>query len=181
MRIIKNLIFAALGLALMWVTAEIFVAVPKRMIGEWNESRRWVEVPAILISHELVEVQGGQYNNDYITAKYTYQYNDESFTGDRVSLYIAPEDREVFLDELNQELIKVSNNGGSMSVWVDPNSPTRSVINRDLRIVMLTIFLLMIGFFGLLSACVFGVFSRPAPKLIRVDKIKYPKDKNERV
>lgn len=118
-----------LGLGFAYSLANMFAWV-RRM-------RRWVGAEAQIIDLYLKDDSIGIVKRDVtsnIKIEYRYSYNGQSYAGHKVSLldYVVP--FNVNYDTKIYEALKRANASGQrISIWIDPNDPSSSIVDRKLR------------------------------------------------
>lgn len=126
-----------------------FSALP--MITTWHAAKTWKEVPAQLISQELKTVRSDDSTTYQAMAEYRYQAFGNSYTSTRVAVAGGTDNIGSFHQDLASKLRSIANNGGDLTIWVNPDDPSESLIDRSLRIPLLlfqSIFLLVFGGVG---------------------------------
>ena len=120
-----------------------------KMTIEYLSSSDWVLVPAQIESVEL-KINSGESTTYRVEATYGYDYEGQSYRSDKVSLSSGSDNVGTYWQDLNRELqTKQSNN--TAQVWVDPDNPSNSLLDRTFRwaqVAFGSLFLLMFGGFG---------------------------------
>lgn len=120
----------------------------------------WVEVPAT-INTAILNVNRGDDSTTYsVSATYTYSYEGQSYSGDRVSF----DDSGDNLGSYHEDIYAIlkDKRGQVYRCYVDPDDPWEAVLFPELRIVKF-MFLLLFGLvfgavgFGLLGAGLWSV------------------------
>lgn len=127
----------------------VFSALPT--ISTWHAAKTWQEVPAQLISQELKTVHGDDSTTYQALAEYRYQAFGSSYTSSRVAIAGGTDNIGSFHKDLARKLRNIANNGGNLTIWVNPQDPSEALIDRSLRIPLLlfhSIFLLVFGGVG---------------------------------
>ena len=138
-------VFAAAGLGFFG-----FMAVP--MVGDWYSARSWEPVTATLVSHELKVNRSDDSDTYRAQARYHYDYFGQRYTSDRVGFSVGSDNIGSYHEDMNDRLRQVMAAGGQFEIWVNPDNPAESVIDRGLRVGLLffhLIFLLIFGGIGL--------------------------------
>jgi hypothetical protein len=100
-------------------------------------ARHWVAVPAQVKSSALVAPREAKVAKE-VQATYQYTWKEVRYTGQRIGFGVASADgfgswqRDTYDQLKNAEL-----SGESISVWIDPEQPSDSVIQRQPRIELL--------------------------------------------
>jgi hypothetical protein len=113
------LCFGGVGAFTSWV-------VGKTLWDAWDASS-WARVPAEVLSYESGRVQ------------YRYEYNERSFLGDRIG--IAAIDNDEGNAEAGSRIQRALNDKTPLEVLVDPEEPSRSVVDTTIPWTMVIGFL----------------------------------------
>jgi hypothetical protein len=127
----------------------VFAALP--MISTWQAAKTWVQAPAQLISQRLKTDHGDDSTTYQAMAEYHYQAFGNSYASTRVAVSDGNDNIGSFQQDLARRLSTIASNGGHFMVWVNPDRPSDSLIDRSLRIPLLlfySIFLLAFGGVG---------------------------------
>jgi hypothetical protein len=112
----------------------------------------WDPVPARLITAGY-EIRSGDDSDTYEAyARYAYQYRGQAFTGDRVALSGGGDNIGDYQTDLGNRLSGLRARGEPVTVWVNPEAPRESIIDRDIRWGLAgfkSIFLFVFGGIGL--------------------------------
>lgn len=117
----------------------------------WFQMRSWVEVPAELVSVDLESHDGSEATTYEVKAEYRYFFEGSEYSGTRVALHQGSDNVGDFHEETYRELSRARSGGTPYPCFVDPHSPSRAVLNRDLRLSLLgfhSIFLVAFGGVG---------------------------------
>jgi Protein of unknown function (DUF3592) len=123
--------------------------------------RHWVAAPAQLLSCKLAFPHNAKTVVE-VQAQYSYQWQQKSYTGQRVSLAVASADgfgswqRDTY-NQLKTAEVAQQN----ITIWLDPAQPESSVIFRSLRTEMLLFHGLCAGVLSLLAAACVWIAMRP--------------------
>ncbi|RBP47087.1 DUF3592 domain-containing protein [Arenicella xantha] len=137
-------IFAAAGIG-------IFLIQGVSMISQSMAAKSWVETPAVLSSHSLAQQRGEDSTTYQARAEYSYLFNGQTYHSDRVHWSTGYDNIGSYQQDMAERLAQISNQGGSFTVWVNPDQPSEAVIDRALRWSMLmfaSAFLVMFGGVG---------------------------------
>lgn len=107
------------------------VPMVKTLYG-WSLARDWVQVPARVLATDLL-VNRGKSTTYRVAARYEYDYRGQRYVGDRIGLDSAGSDN---LGSWHQDMharLRAAHSEGRFSVWVDPERPERSLIEREIR------------------------------------------------
>jgi hypothetical protein len=102
---------------------------------EHYQVMQWDKAYARITSSNLKHSYDGEGGTTYrAEAKYTYTYNGQTYTGDRASLYSDENDNiGSFQEDLARRIKHYQSKGELMSVYVNPDDPSQSIISRDFR------------------------------------------------
>lgn len=141
------------------------------MLLKWQDAKSWQATPAVLISHKL-EVNSGDDSDTYkAVAKYRFKFNGKTYHNDQVSLSSMSDNIGSFHQDLNSKLYRIKLNGGQFTVWVNPDNPNESLINRDLRVGLLLfngVFIVIFGIVGF-GGILYGLFQSKKQTVLEVD------------
>lgn len=136
------LVFIVAGLA-----AGIYFA---SSLFDWIAARSWEPVPATLHSVNLDSRTDSEGTTTYrVEATYTYDWRGERFTGSRVDLH-GSDNLGDWHHRLHSRLQRALRAGEPVTAWVDPDDPSRAVLERGMRWGRLG--------FGMIFPAVFGGF-----------------------
>lgn len=154
----------------------ILFALPFLAVGVWmlhamgseiHDSWRmqdWQPVQATL-SRAGVESRQGEDSTTYAAfADYEYELAGQRYRGDRVGLTGGADNIGSYQEDMGRRLETAWRAGESITVYVNPEAPSESIVDRELRWSMLgfrSIFVLVFGGFGL-GMAVFAIRSKPA-------------------
>lgn len=132
-------VFAAIGIGML-----IFKALP--MVIDWHKMTSWHAVDARLLSHELRR----SYSDDSTTykaiASYSYNYNKQHFRGNRVGIAGGSDNIGSYHQDMHRKLSRVGDK--PFSVWVNPNDPQESIIDRSFRAGLFVFYMFFVLIFG---------------------------------
>lgn len=152
----------------------LLFALPFLGIGLWmtysvgstfydaRSMKNWVPVSATL-SRAGYETQRGDDSYTYEAyASYNYQYEGMLYTGDRVSISSGADNLGDYQQDMGNRLSGELSRGESVTVFVDPQSPEHSIIDRRIRWALIgfeSIF--VFGFGGIGLGLIYLVFRTP--------------------
>jgi hypothetical protein len=130
-----------LGTGCLMLFALPFAAVGAGALGwmgwtllDWREAAGWAPVPAEIVAVELEHHTGSEGDTTYeATATYRYDYAGTSYTGTRVAIDTGADNIGGFQHRLYYDLDAARARGTPVTAYVDPDEPTRAVLNRELR------------------------------------------------
>ena len=128
----------------------------------WASMQTWEEVPAIILEAKLTESRSSDSTTYNVEAGYRYEWDGLEYKGDRVAINTMNDNIGNFHKRVHRELEQYEGTGKPFRCFVNPKSPEKSVLYRNLRIEMLgfmMIFALTFGGvgFGLMAASIYGV------------------------
>ena len=101
---------------------------------DWRDAASWVPVSAEIVSVELEEHADDDGGSTYeTTATYRYDYDGTSYTGTRVAIDTGADNIGGFQHQLYDELRAALDGRTTVTAYVDPDEPSRAVLNRQLR------------------------------------------------
>ena len=136
--------FFAVGLWMLWSISNAFH-------DAW-QMRDWVEVEANLVRGGYTTNSGSDSDTHEAYAEYVYSFAGERHVGSRVSLSDGGDNIGDYQQRMGRRLQVAAANGDAITVYVDPDAPHDSIIDRDLRwglVGFKSIFLFVFGGFGL--------------------------------
>jgi hypothetical protein len=129
------------------------------------QMRSWVPVEAS-VTRAGYETHAGDDSNTYEAyADYSYAWNDQAFAGHRVSISGGADNIGDYQTDMGNRLSAARTRGESIVVYVDPQAPQDSIVDRDLRWGLLgfkSIFLLVFG--GVGFGLIYFLFRSPVAK-----------------
>ncbi|MFQ5756054.1 MAG: DUF3592 domain-containing protein [Acidiferrobacterales bacterium] len=157
--LIFGLIFAGIGVG-------IGIFGPGASLVEWADRQDWQPVNAIVLSAELRQHRGDKGSISYEAATvYRYQYRGRSYTGDRVGISTGSDNVGDWHQNWYARLRTAMRVGTPITVWIDPDDPSRSIIDRELRWGKLGFLLVFVAVFGGAGAFIIWLaLRRPAAK-----------------
>jgi hypothetical protein len=137
-------VFFAIGVGIF-----VFSSIP--MLQEWHAAKTWHPTDAELLSHNLESHHSDDSTTYQVKAKYRYSFAGNSYISERVAISQGSDNIGSFHQDLSNRLSATQNQGGRMTVWVNPQQPSESLIDKTLRIPLLlfqSIFLVVFGGVG---------------------------------
>jgi hypothetical protein len=151
----------------LWMT----YSVGSNLADAWQMSD-WDAVPATL-TRAGYETHSGDDSNTYeVFASYTYAYNGQTYSSDRVGITGGSDNIGDYHTDLGSHLNRSMSNGEAVRIYVDPDNPADAVIDRGLRwglIGFKSIFLFVFGGIGLGLI----IFTLRAPKVKDMSSPEY--------
>jgi hypothetical protein len=114
--------------------------------------QNWVPIPAQLLAAGYETHSGDDSDTYEAYAHYTYQYRGQSYSGERVALSGGADNIGDYQVDLGNRLSRLSARGEPVTVWVNPEAPRESIIDREIRwglVGFKSIFLFVFGGIGL--------------------------------
>jgi hypothetical protein len=131
------------------------------ILMNWR-TQSWAETPAIIVRAKLESHSSTKGGTTYqATAEYTYQYEGQKYTGNRVGIQGGSDNFGSFQQDVYRQLSQLEASRRPFRCYVNPEQPSEAILFRDLRWEMVAIetaFATLFGAtgFGLLVAAVFG-------------------------
>lgn len=133
-------------------------------IYDWQRMKSWEPVQAKIISGGVKESSSSEGGNTYAAvAEYEYDFAMQKRKGTRTAISGGSDNIVRFNEDLGHQIERAR--GRTMQIYVNPENPDESIINRDIRWGMIgfkAVFLFAFGGVGL--AMVLGSFFVPKPK-----------------
>ena len=136
--------FCGVGVWMLWSIGIMFH-------DAWR-MQDWDPVPARLITAGYETHSGDDSDSYEAYARYTYRHRGQPYTGDRVALSGGADNIGDYQTDLGNHLSALRARGEPVTVWVNPDAPWESVIDRDIRWGLAgfkSIFLFVFGGIGL--------------------------------
>jgi hypothetical protein len=124
------LCFGAVGAAASWVIGAT--------VYDWHRAQQWVRVKA-----DVQKAAGD--------LSYTYAWQGKPYVGSRVGTFVIGGSSEVddFEARIDDRIRQATEAGKPITVWVNPDNPSESMLDRELRWKLLVIFVpFALGFGG---------------------------------
>jgi len=119
-------------------------------IRDWNNVKSWQEIPATILTTDLHSVRRKNTVSFEAKATYQYQFQDQLYQSERVSLFPGSDNLGDFQRRTFATLDKHRRSGQMISCYVNPQRPAEAVIFPDLRFEVM----LFYSMFGLLFGSV---------------------------
>ncbi len=97
----------------------------------------WQPAQAQILSNKLERHHGDDSTTYKATANYRFTFQGTSYQGDRVSLHMGADNFGSYHEDKNRELDLARRQNKNVRVWVNPDNPYKSVIDRDIRWFMI--------------------------------------------
>src|SRR5262249_54189309 len=120
-----GLLFGAVGIGVSyWVSGMPLMNVQRAR--HWQPAQCEVTFSEVARTHDS---EGG--STSRIDIQYRYTWNDRIYTGKRYDFTVGSDS---FSDAHKAAVVAAHQPGQTVACFVDPNDPTQSVINRDMRL-----------------------------------------------
>jgi hypothetical protein len=136
--------FFAVGVWMLW-------SISSSLYDAW-QMQDWVQVEAKLVRGGYETNSGDDSDTYEAFAEYSYTYGGERYKGGRVSLSSGGDNIGDYQQEMGRRLQSQAASGSTIIVYVDPDAPHESIIDRNVRwglIGFKSIFLFVFGGVGL--------------------------------
>ena len=136
--------FFGVGVWMLWSVGTTFH-------DAWR-MQSWQPVPAQLTAAGYETHSGDDSDTYKAYASYSYRYGAQTYTGDRVGLAGGGDNIGSYQTDIGNRLSRMHSRGESITVWVDPDAPAQSIIDRSIRwglVGFKSIFLFVFGGIGL--------------------------------
>lgn len=169
--ILFSLPFALVGLAMAGVLAWSF--------WDYTRMQSWEQVPAIILKAELESHRGDDSTSYKATASYSYEYNGNAYTGDRVALHTMSDNIGSYQQDINKTLQEHLRSGEPIPCYVNQSAPEESVLFPELRWEMLLfigLFAVVFGGvgFGLMAGTIYAFTSEQQHQKLAVEHPEEP-------
>jgi len=143
----KNWIGAVFGLLFLLVGLTMAYGSGGKMIFDYLVSASWVKTPATIHHVELEEIQGSETTSYSVKGSYSYIFDGASFEGDRISVSLGSDSTGNYWQNL-YEFLQASRGKNEVTVYVNANDPSHSVLDRTFRWAWLLFALLFLFVFS---------------------------------
>jgi hypothetical protein len=154
--ILFGLLFFAVGAAFL-----VLSIIPN--LWDALRMRDWVQVPAEVVALELKSNNTDDSTTYKVTARFSYAYRGQRYTGNRVGIADGGSDNVGDWHHLTHARLKGRE---QTTLWVNPTNPSESVYDRELRWGLLgfkLIFVVVFGGFGTALLWFLNRKQRPVP------------------
>jgi len=145
----------------------IFLGVKSvRNFSDSYEMKNWQQVPAEIINVELITSTSDDTTTHSINVVYQYQVSGNKYKGTRVNISGGGESGSYY-PTLYKKVKSHKSSGETYRCFVNPNNPSESILNKNLRVVDFIIFpAISILFGGVgIGLFIFGIISVKQTKL----------------
>lgn len=139
----KNRLLVILALILigMGVAPLYFGFIPE--VLDWKKMKNWQPVEAYLSKADL----GFAKSSTYINVSYTYKVDKKSYVGNRLKISSGNQCKPDYCQELSKKQIQKS----PITVWVNPQNPSESIIDRELSYLQIFVSVFVTSIFIVLG------------------------------
>lgn len=124
-KIFRKILAFLFGLIFAGGGVYFFLMMGFPLLYSWYETRDWRPHQAMIIS---LESDSGK---SAIT--YQYDFHNTIHRGERISLANFHDDIGSYHKQLDQKLAHFQRTGSPLPIWIDPQNPAQSVIDREMR------------------------------------------------
>lgn len=136
-----SLPFAGVGIGMLFLSV-----LPS--LYEWQQMKSWPQVQAQLLEARLTTNRGDESDTYQATARYSYRYQMVDYTGTRVAIMSGSDNIGHFHQTLAAQLELALHSQQPVPAWINPDSPTEAVLNRDMRWGLLGFKMIFVLAFG---------------------------------
>ena len=105
-------------------------------VAEQRRTAKWVPVPAEVLHASLEQPRRGP---KYAVAQYRYVYEGREYIGEQLGLLVRGHfDQGDWQDEMAHYLSDAKKNRRTVPVYVNPRDPEEAVVDRELRLGVLS-------------------------------------------
>ncbi len=136
--------FFGVGVWMLW-------SVSNSLVDAW-QMNSWVQTEAHLIRAGYETHRGDDSDTYEAFATYYYTVDGRQYQGDRVSLSRGGDNIGSYQEDIGRDLRDIASSGNTFLVFVDPEQPSNSIVDRGIRWGMIgfnSIFLFVFGGLGL--------------------------------
>ncbi|MDH3377280.1 MAG: DUF3592 domain-containing protein, partial [Gammaproteobacteria bacterium] len=133
----------------------IFGAVGVFMLGvaglsvyQMAQMQSWKPVQAAILSTDLSSHRSDDSTTYEVKASYSYEYEGVAYTGARVGISGSADNIGDWHKQWHRRLAHAQNQQIPVTVWVNPDDPAESIIDRELRWGLLGFSMLFVVVFG---------------------------------
>jgi len=129
----------------------------------WDAARmqHWVPVPAEVLKLDLKSNHSDNSTTWKVIARFRYEYAGRSYTGDRVGIADGGSDN---VGSWQRDTWSRLKGNKYVTLWVNPDDPSESVFDRDLRWGLVGFMMIFVIVFGGLGALILRAINRrPSP------------------
>lgn len=139
--ILFSLPFAGVGIGIL-----LFSITPT--LYDWARMRSWQPVAAQVVAAELKTHSGDDSDTYSVLADYRYEVAGVAYQGTRVAIGAMADNIGEFQQALGARLEAAARQESPVMIWVNPQNPSESVVDRSLRPGLLFFNLIFVVLFG---------------------------------
>ena len=146
-----KILVSVFGLPFFGVGVWMLYTVSSALVDA-GQMQDWVHVEASLTRGGYETHRGDDSYTYEAYAEYNYTFQDDTYTGNRVGLSGGADNIGDYQQDTGRNLSNALSRGDAILVYVDPNEPSSSIIDRGVRWGMIgfqSIFLFVFGGIGL--------------------------------
>ena len=120
-------------------------------LSEWQSMKSWPQTDAYLLHVSLDEHRGDDSTTYEAQARYRYEFNGNTYEGERVAIMGGADNIGDFQQNLSRELIRAQRAQRPVTVWVNPDDPADAVLNREMRWELFGFKMIFVVVFGIVG------------------------------
>ena len=129
----KRKIFLLLfALPFFGVGVWMLISISTHLVDAW-QMRHWEPVPAALNDAGCDTLPGDDSSSFEAFAQYTYRFGNQEYSGKRVAIAVGADNIGDYQMDLGRRLGGAWSRGESIVVFVNPDAPNESIVDRELR------------------------------------------------
>ena len=132
--------FAGVGVWMLW-------SVSSTLYDAW-QMEDWAQVEATLTAAGYETHSGDDSLTFEAYARYNYEYEGRRYSGDRVGIASGADNIGGYQQEIGRNLQSAHSNGERILVYVDPEEPSQSIIDRGVRWGLISFKMIFVIVFG---------------------------------
>ncbi len=155
-----------LGLPFLAVGIGMLALAVLPTLYDWARMQSWQELPARVVSAQLITHRGGKSGNTYsVSAHYRYEVAGVTYDGFRPAINTSADNIGSFHANVASRLEHAQRSGTPAPVWVNPSQPQDAVADRSLRLDLLGFRMIFVVVFGAIGAALlaWGLHLRRSP------------------
>ncbi len=161
------------GSAFFGFAAAFFIFVVFPQLSDWHRMQSWVPVNATILSAKLNSNYSDGSTTYSVSARYSYAYQGRAYKNNRVSISEGNDNIGSYQQDLYRRIERQRNDDEAVRVWLDPNNPKDSIIDREMRWGLFAFEMVFVVVFGGIGGVVIAVsmFSKMSPGRNRKAKV----------
>ncbi len=136
------------GAVFFSVGSGIFLFVLFPDLCDWQEMKTWVPVQANIINVKLDSSHGDKGTTYSVNATYIYTYKGGRYQNNRVTISGGSDNVGDYHQIMYRKLKKLFKDEEPVRVWLDPNNPQNSIVDREMRWGLFAFMGIFVGVFG---------------------------------